>query len=136
MHVQARESRLRKAGIPGRARMAGELRDMDDRVAGLSRALAVRTLQLQMEYIYGCIEDEALDIAQSKNTGVLLIRWGCLKQCHLLAGHLPVGMLLMWLGCLEQWQLLAGFLDALAALMALPCSSICSVLLSIQGGLP
>lgn len=52
---------------------------MDDRVAGLSRALAVRTLQLQMEYIYGCIEDEALDIAQSKNTGVLLIRWSCLK---------------------------------------------------------
>ena len=101
VHVQARESRLRKAGIPGRARMAGELRDMDDRVAGLSRALAVRTLQLQMEYIYGCIEDEALDIAQSKNTGVLLIRWGCLKQRHLLAAHWPASMLLMWSGCLE-----------------------------------
>lgn len=84
---KARESRLRKAGIPGRARMAGELRDMDDRVAGLSRALAVRTLQLQMEYIYGCIEDEALDIAQSKNTGVLLIRQGSSDEVALLAAE-------------------------------------------------
>lgn len=100
---------------------------MDDRVAGLSRALAVRTLQLQMEYIYGCIEDEALDIAQSKNTGVLLIRWGCLKQWCLLAGHWPAGMLLIWSGCLERWQLLAGSLDALAALGALLRDSTCCV---------
>ena len=73
--VQLRESRLRKAGIAGRARMASELRDMDEEVSGLSRALAVRTLQLEMEYIFGCLEDEALDIAQDlKGAGYLLLR--------------------------------------------------------------
>lgn len=59
---KARETRLRKAGIQGRARMAAELRQMDNEVAGVSRALAVRTLQLEMEFIYGCLEGEALDI--------------------------------------------------------------------------
>lgn len=38
---KARETKLRKAGIQGRARMAGELREMDDDVAALSRELAV-----------------------------------------------------------------------------------------------
>ncbi|GAB4813221.1 hypothetical protein N2152v2_000267 [Parachlorella kessleri] len=59
---KARENKLRKAGIQGRARMASELRDMDDSVAALSRELAVRTLQLEMAYIYGGLEEEALDI--------------------------------------------------------------------------
>lgn len=39
---KARESRLRKAGLQGRARMASELRDMDNDIAALSKALAVR----------------------------------------------------------------------------------------------
>jgi hypothetical protein len=39
---KARESRLRKAGLQGRARMAAELRDMDNDIAALSKALAVR----------------------------------------------------------------------------------------------
>lgn len=73
--LQLRESRLRKAGIAGRARMASELRDMDEDVSSLSRTLAVRTLQLEMEYIFSCIEDEALDIAQDlKGAGFLLLR--------------------------------------------------------------
>ena len=38
---KARETRLRKAGIQGRARMASELRDMDNDIAALSMALAV-----------------------------------------------------------------------------------------------
>lgn len=38
---KARESRLRKAGLQGRARMASELRDMDNDIAALSKALAV-----------------------------------------------------------------------------------------------
>lgn len=59
---KARETRLRKAGIQGRARMAAELRQMDNEVAAVSRALAVRTLQLEMEYIYGCLEGEVVDI--------------------------------------------------------------------------
>jgi hypothetical protein len=39
---KSRESRLRKAGIQGRARVAAELRDMDAAIAALSKALAVR----------------------------------------------------------------------------------------------
>ncbi|KAI3427991.1 hypothetical protein D9Q98_006379 [Chlorella vulgaris] len=59
---KARESRLRKAGIQGRARLASELRDMDNAIAALSKALAVRTLQLEMEYVCGALEDEARDV--------------------------------------------------------------------------
>ena len=48
---------------------------MPIQVAELSRALAVRTLQLQMEYVAGCLEDEALDIVQNtQNAGFLLFR--------------------------------------------------------------
>lgn len=73
--VQLRESKLRKAGISGRARMASEMRDLDEDVSSLSRTLAVRTLQLEMEYIYGCLEDEALDVAQDlQGAGYLLLR--------------------------------------------------------------
>lgn len=38
---KARETRLRKASIPQRARMAAELREMDDQISSLSRTLAV-----------------------------------------------------------------------------------------------
>ncbi len=55
--------------------MASELRDMDEDVSSLSRTLAVRTLQLEMEYIFSCLEDETLDIAQDlKGAGYLLLR--------------------------------------------------------------
>ena len=44
-------------------------------VEDLSRALAVRTLQLQLEYVAGSLEDETLDIAQNtQNAGFLLFR--------------------------------------------------------------
>ena len=44
-------------------------------VGALSRALAVRTLQLEMEYVYSYLEEEALDIAQgSQAAGWLLFR--------------------------------------------------------------
>lgn len=36
---------------------------MDAEVITLSRLLAVRTLQLEMEHVYRSLEDEALDIA-------------------------------------------------------------------------
>ena len=71
--LQIRESRLRSAGIPNRARMASELRDMDNEVSALSRALAVRTLQLEMEFIYGCLEDEALDITQGISAAAFML---------------------------------------------------------------
>ncbi len=41
---KARESRLRKAGLPARARMAAELRDMDTDILTLTRTLAVRAV--------------------------------------------------------------------------------------------
>lgn len=71
---KARETRLRKAGIQGRARMASELREMDSEVAGLSRALAVRTLQLEAQFVFGALEAEALDILVSSRNPWLL--WG------------------------------------------------------------
>lgn len=83
-----RESRLRKAGIAGRARMASELREMDEDVSSLSRTLAVRTLQLEMEYIFSCLEDEALDIAQDlKGAGYLLLRQGSSDEVALLVAE-------------------------------------------------
>ncbi|KAL4443418.1 hypothetical protein ABPG75_011155 [Micractinium tetrahymenae] len=68
---KARESRLRKAGLQGRARMASELREMDNDIAALSKALAVRTLQLEMEYAYGALEDEARDVVGDSKGGDL-----------------------------------------------------------------
>lgn len=62
-------------------------------VGALSRALAIRTLQLELEYIYGCLEDEALDIGQgTQNPSFLLSRQvrplfvadyhaGCMHAC-------------------------------------------------------
>ena len=59
---RARETRLRKAGLPGRVQMAIQLKGLDADVLALSRLLAVRTLQLEMEHIYRSLEDEALDM--------------------------------------------------------------------------
>jgi len=42
---------------------------MDAEVITLSRLLAVRTLQLEMEYVYKSLEDEALDIAAEELLG-------------------------------------------------------------------
>ncbi|KAK9821246.1 hypothetical protein WJX74_000565 [Apatococcus lobatus] len=85
---KVRESRLRGAGIPNRARMASELRDMDNEVSALSRALAVRTLQLEMEFIYGCLEDEAMDITQGTNAAAfMLFRQGSSDEVALLVAE-------------------------------------------------
>ncbi|CAK0783736.1 hypothetical protein CVIRNUC_006935 [Coccomyxa viridis] len=85
---KVRESKVRRAGIGGRARLAGELRDMDDEVGALSRALAVRTLQLELEYICGCLEDEALDIGQgTQNPAFLLSRQGTSDEVALLVAE-------------------------------------------------
>ncbi|KAG1670756.1 hypothetical protein FOA52_013983 [Chlamydomonas sp. UWO 241] len=57
-----RENKLRKAGLPGRVQMAVQLRGLDAKVVELSQLLAVRTLQLEMEFVYRSLEDEALDL--------------------------------------------------------------------------
>ena len=135
--AQVRELKLRRAGISARARIASELRAMDEKarmqladaaplhspwhfldldvdhrghqqlalpraarlcgrtrmrpsatecaerawarvqVTELSRALAVHTMQLQMEYVASSLEDEAMDLAErSSSTQLLLNRSG------------------------------------------------------------
>ncbi|GBF97790.1 hypothetical protein Rsub_10215 [Raphidocelis subcapitata] len=66
---KARESKLRKAGLAGRVALASQLKAMDAEVITLSRLLAVRTLQLEMEWVYRSLEDEALDIAADELLG-------------------------------------------------------------------
>ncbi len=45
-------------------------------VTELSKTLAVKTLQLEMEYIFAALEDEALDVAQgTEDAGFLLSRY-------------------------------------------------------------
>jgi hypothetical protein len=39
-----------------------ELREMDEEVVVLSRSLAVRSLQVEMEYIYRYLEEEAMEV--------------------------------------------------------------------------
>jgi uncharacterized membrane protein YgcG len=69
---KAREARLRRGGAggagaaggaAGRVALAAQLRPLDAEVEAVSRALAVRTLQIELEYVYATLEDEALDIA-------------------------------------------------------------------------
>lgn len=59
---KVRENRVRKTDIPSRAKIASELRKLDEQVTILSRELAIRTLQLEMEWVYECLESEAMDI--------------------------------------------------------------------------
>lgn len=60
-------------GVP--APLTMEVVHVGVQVGALSRALAVRTLQLEMEHVYGYLEEEALDIAQgSQAAGWLLFR--------------------------------------------------------------
>lgn len=84
---KAREAKLRKADISMRARMASELRKLDDEVSSLSRALAVRTLQLEMEYIYGSLEEEALDNCVGKPEGLIMVGRGSDDELALLAAE-------------------------------------------------
>jgi hypothetical protein len=53
---KARETKLRKAGIQGRVQLAITMKLLDAEVMALSRLLAVRTLQLEMEYIYRWVD--------------------------------------------------------------------------------
>eukprot|EP00803_Ostreobium_quekettii_P011225 evm.model.scf_916.3 EVM.evm.TU.scf_916.3 scf_916:39388-45212(+) len=59
-----RETKLRSAGLQERTQLAFQLRMMDDQVLQLTRMLAVKSLQLQMEYIYTSLEAEALDYVE------------------------------------------------------------------------
>ncbi|KAK9810635.1 hypothetical protein WJX73_006190 [Symbiochloris irregularis] len=88
---KTREVKLRKTGMADRARLAAELRDMDLEVTELTRALAVRTLQLQMEYVAASLEDETLEIVQNTpNAGFLLFRQGSSDEVALLVADFGI----------------------------------------------
>ncbi|GLI62003.1 hypothetical protein VaNZ11_004577 [Volvox africanus] len=82
-----RENKLRKAGLQGRVQMAIQLKGLDAEVLYLSSLLAVRTLQLEMEYVYGSLEAEALDIFNGLHSGGLLIRDGSTAELALLVAE-------------------------------------------------
>jgi hypothetical protein len=87
-----REARLRKASPGERATLARELRGLDDTVDALSRLLALRSLQLEMEAVYGYLEDEALDVAQAlggadADAGFLVFRQGSSEELALIAAE-------------------------------------------------
>ena len=90
----AREARVRAVfSGPARARLllgpaASELRSLDAAVAALTRAAALRSLQLEAEAAYGALEDEALDVAQgTQDAGFLLFRQGSSEELALLAAE-------------------------------------------------
>jgi hypothetical protein len=66
--VKSREARLRKSDVLGRARLSVELRDMDERVAALSRQLAVATLELESFLVYANLEAELLQLIIEKGS--------------------------------------------------------------------
>ncbi|GIL75359.1 hypothetical protein Vretimale_8033, partial [Volvox reticuliferus] len=82
-----RENKLRKAGLQGRVQMAIQLKGLDAEVLQLSSLLAVRTLQLEMEHVYGSLEAEALDMFNGLQSGGLLIRDGSTNELALLVAE-------------------------------------------------
>ena len=86
---KAREARLRSAPPRERAALAAELRALDDGVACLSRALALKSLRLEMEAVYGYLEDEALDVTSGSGADGenLIFRQGSSEELALLAAE-------------------------------------------------
>lgn len=88
--LQAREGKLRGAGIAGRVQLAVQLKLMDQDVVELSRLLAVRTLQLEMEHIYGVLEEEVLDLGSDvKDIGMVMRQVGV--RDHLDSQQITIG---------------------------------------------
>ncbi|KAF6258973.1 hypothetical protein COO60DRAFT_1515473 [Scenedesmus sp. NREL 46B-D3] len=109
---KAREARLRKAGAAGRVAVAIQLRSMDAEVIAISRLLALRTLQLEMEYIYVSLEEEAIDVSADEllNKGPALVREGSTGELAVLVAE--YGLLL------EQLDVLAASIDSQMAATA------------------
>lgn len=57
-----RETRVRRAPIELRALMAYEMQDMDREVLSVGRELALCTLDVQLDYLYLALEDEARQV--------------------------------------------------------------------------
>ncbi|KAL6761963.1 hypothetical protein V8C86DRAFT_2526853 [Haematococcus lacustris] len=85
--ARARDVQLRRARAPeGRATMPFQLKTMDAEVLRLSRALAIRTLQIELEYTFSALEDEAVDILGS-DVNDLLSRQNSTTELRLLAAE-------------------------------------------------
>ena len=68
------------------ARLAGTIRELDDEVNSLQRALAVRQLELEMERVHIALENEARDIAETTGFYFVPIIWflfHCMKLLSL-----------------------------------------------------
>lgn len=62
--LSEREQSLRSKAPLDRARAASGLRKLDLNVDSLRRALVVVTLQLQLEFIYSALEEEAAEVVE------------------------------------------------------------------------
>jgi len=84
---KAREAKLQKASSRDRLSLAFQLKMMDDEVLQLTRLLAVRSLQLQMEYIYQTLEEEALDVVENPSSPGYVRRQGSSEELLLLTAE-------------------------------------------------
>ena len=80
-----REQALRKAGVLGRARLAEDLRGAEEEVSSLRTRLALKTLELEMNLIFKCLENECLQIIE--NTTFLPWRRGSTQELRLLVAE-------------------------------------------------
>lgn len=87
---KARETKLQKAQAKDRLSLSFQLKMMDDEVLQLTRLLAVRSLQLQMEYIYQTLEEEALDIIENPTSPGYLRRQGSTEELLLLTAEFAI----------------------------------------------
>ncbi|CAI5527307.1 unnamed protein product [Closterium sp. Naga37s-1] len=82
--IRNREQRLRQRNVLVRARLAREIKALDDEVNELRKELAVRTLQLQMQVIYMFLEQELLfaadsqDVRSDEDESLLVAEYGLL----------------------------------------------------------
>eukprot|EP00210_Caulerpa_lentillifera_P006373 g6088.t1 len=84
---KAREAKLQKAGANDRLSLAFQMKMMDDEVLQITRLLAVRSLQLQMEYIYRTLEEEALEISEDPKSPGYISRQGSTEELSLLTAE-------------------------------------------------
>lgn len=63
-----RETKVRQVGVLGRAKMATEIRTLDDNVSETRRRLSVATLSLEMYRCYSCLEEEAMELTEDSRS--------------------------------------------------------------------
>jgi len=85
---KSREARVRSSGLQTKARLAVDLMAMDREVINLSHTLGIRTLQLEMLYVYQTLEQEALEITEySRGAGQIIPRASTMEDLALLVAE-------------------------------------------------